>query len=242
MWHTPNQTSAPVPAILFIHGFTGNRVESFRVFVLTARRLAEQGIASLRIDCRGSGDSEGSFEEMSVRSEVRDAEQALTWIRNRQEVDVERVGLLGFSMGGLVCALVLGNDPEIRAAALWSPVGRPRTQIEKRSYPGWESDFSRLGFVTTEGWKLGPQFIEEMNRLDPLAAIRSSRAPLLLVHGDRDESVDVQSTHDYERVLLDCGVRVVKQIMEGADHTYAAVAWQEQLQSFTTDWFVRELI
>lgn len=241
MWHVPDDRAGPVPAVLFMHGFTGNRIEPFRVFVLTARRLAARGIASLRIDCRCSGDSEGNFEDMTITGEVKDAQTALAWLRTHKEVDSDRLGLLGFSMGGMVSALLLNQDPGLRAVTLWSPVGEPRRQLANRAYPEWKDDLTAEGHVTTEAWKLGPAFVEEMSRLDPLEAIRANRAPVLLIHGDQDESVDVQSSHRYQAALQGSGCRVEKVIIPGADHTYTTVAWQECLQSTTVEWFSHEL-
>lgn len=241
MWHVPEGRTGPVPAVLFVHGFTGDRIEPFRVFVLTARRLAEQGIASLRIDCRGSGDSAGNFEDMTVSSELEDVSTALAWLRSRDEVDTGRIGILGFSMGGMVAAFTLGRDPEIRAAALWSPVGEPKVQIAQRAYPGWEADLHSSGVVTTEAWKLGPAFVKEMGRLEPLEAIRGVTCPILLVHGDHDESVNVQSSWLYEEALAGGGADVVVHIVAGADHTYTTVPWQEDLQTTTVAWFSNRL-
>ena len=57
----------PAPVVLMVHGFTGSRDEMAvtgtgeGVFSRSARRMAQQGLASLRIDCRGSGTSEGDF-------------------------------------------------------------------------------------------------------------------------------------------------------------------------------------
>lgn len=241
MFHLPDDRPGPVPVVLFVHGFTGNRIEPFRVFVLTARRLAARGIASLRIDCRGSGDSEGDFQDMSITGEMQDVRTALAWLRQREEVDSDRIGLLGFSMGGMVSALVMSEDPGLGAVTLWSPVGEPQRQLAIRAYPEWEDDLTAEGHVATEAWKLGPAFIQEMSQLDPMAALRAQRAPVLLIHGDQDESVDVRSSDLYEAALQAAGCRVEKVIVAGADHTYTTVDWQETLQSTTVDWFAGNL-
>ena len=62
MLHVPNGRGR-FPGALLLHGFTGTKTESHRMFVKLSRRLAEHGIASLRFDFRGSGDSAGEFEE-----------------------------------------------------------------------------------------------------------------------------------------------------------------------------------
>jgi alpha/beta superfamily hydrolase len=80
------------PAVLMLHGFTGHKVETHRLFVRTARQLAASGLIVLRFDFRGSGDSEGEFEEMTIRGEVEDALNALAFLREQRRVDTIRIG------------------------------------------------------------------------------------------------------------------------------------------------------
>ncbi|MFA0780897.1 MAG: hypothetical protein RJAPGHWK_002418, partial [Candidatus Fervidibacter sp.] len=64
MLHLPDGTSdtgKKVPAVAMCHGFTGNRIEAHRLFVKAARHFVQHGIAVLRFDFRGSGESEGDF-------------------------------------------------------------------------------------------------------------------------------------------------------------------------------------
>jgi uncharacterized protein len=90
------------PAVLMLHGFTGHKVETHRLFVRTARQLAASGLIVLRFDFRGSGDSEGEFEEMTIRGEVEDALNALAFLREQRRVDTARVriGLLDWMFDG----------------------------------------------------------------------------------------------------------------------------------------------
>jgi uncharacterized protein len=122
MLHLPLEVNAPVPAVLILHGFTGQRMEPHRLFVLFSRLLAEHGIASLRFDFRGSGESEGGFDEMTPSREVEDVIAAYQFLRSRPEIDSAKLGLLGLSMGGMVAALSVARpDLEFAALSLWAP-------------------------------------------------------------------------------------------------------------------------
>ena len=55
----------PFPGVLLCHGFTGQRIEAHFIFVKMSRALEQAGIASLRFDFRGSGESEGRFQGSS---------------------------------------------------------------------------------------------------------------------------------------------------------------------------------
>ncbi|MGO4836274.1 alpha/beta hydrolase family protein, partial [Rhizobiaceae sp. 2RAB30] len=123
----PDGVSNP-PVILLLHGFTGSRNELVipsvkeGIFQRAARMWADKGIASLRIDFRGNGESEGKFEDMTLDGQVKDALAALDFLANGNEVDDDRMAVVGWSMGGAVAATVAGRtDYDLRAVALWAP-------------------------------------------------------------------------------------------------------------------------
>lgn len=120
MLHVPTGVRKRRPAVLFFHGFTGNKVEAHRLFVKMARALAQAGIVAFRFDFRGSGDSDGDFSRMTISQELEDAQAALAFLRARREVNPERMGVIGFSMGGLVAAEILGENKSLRAGVLWA--------------------------------------------------------------------------------------------------------------------------
>ena len=66
MLHRP-EGAGPHPAVMILHGFTGQRIEPHRLFVKLARQLVAAGIAALRFDFRGSGESEGVPREAGIR-------------------------------------------------------------------------------------------------------------------------------------------------------------------------------
>src|SRR5260221_3407228 len=67
MLHLPQRTDQEkFPALLFCSGFGGNKSGKYRLFVRMAEQLAKAGVAVLRFDYRGSGDSEGAFEATTV--------------------------------------------------------------------------------------------------------------------------------------------------------------------------------
>src|SRR5690242_21961025 len=106
MVHFPEPpVNGPVPGAVLLHGFTGDRMESHWLFVKCSRALARSGIASLRFDFFGSGESEGEFREATLETEITDAEDAVRFFRHQDGVDRERIGLLGLSLGGAVAAL-----------------------------------------------------------------------------------------------------------------------------------------
>src|SRR5579864_8279648 len=103
--HRPSDAAGrSLPAVVMFHGFTGNRMEAHWIFVKCARNLAQAGIASLRFDFCGSGESDGEFSEVTLRGEIADGRMAVEFLRRQRGIDAQRVGLLGLSLGGTVAA------------------------------------------------------------------------------------------------------------------------------------------
>lgn len=237
MLHMPVRRKGQIPVVVFFHGFTGTKVESHRIFVKMARVLAGVGIAALRFDFRGAGDSEGDFSSMTLSGELKDARAALRFVRTLPQVDKTRIGVLGLSFGGAVAALLLGKDPGILAAALWSPVTRPDDMIRRNTTRVTVRQLKEMGCVDYGGNAVGKAFLEDAPKYQPLKAITKTRASILLVHGDADEKVPVKSSHECEAVLKKAGRTVVKHIVPGADHTYKSLAWETQVIELTLEWF-----
>jgi len=79
-------------------------MESHWIFVKCARALARAGIASLRFDFYGSGESDGEFREVTLQGEIADARAAMDFFRRQKGIDPKRLGLLGLSLGGAIAA------------------------------------------------------------------------------------------------------------------------------------------
>ena len=88
-----------VPAVTMFHGFTGNRMESHWIFVKCSRALAQAGIASLRFDFYGSGESAGDFREVTLRGEIADGRAAVAFLRRQKESTRRGWACWGFLWG-----------------------------------------------------------------------------------------------------------------------------------------------
>ena len=105
------------PAVLFVHPFAEELNRSRRMAALQARAFAHCGIASLRIDLHGCGDSSGDFSDARWETWIADLHGALHWLRERGH---ERITLLGLRLGGLL-ALEVARQPalDIEKLILW---------------------------------------------------------------------------------------------------------------------------
>jgi uncharacterized protein len=226
------------PAVIFLHGFTGDRMESHWIFVKCARALAKAGIASLRFDFYGSGESEGEFREVTLQGEIADARAAIDFLRRYRGIDRNRLGLLGLSLGGAVAASV-APDSHISALVLWAAVARPaelRALTGQVSRPISGSDGAR----DYSGHAVSARFIENVAKVDPLESLASFKNPILIIHPEKDELLSLAHAEGY----YDAVGATIKQkiIISDADHTFSSIAWEEEVIRRSTDWFCIHLL
>lgn len=117
--HLPD-TARPgirLPAVVMSHGMANNRDEADQHSYL-GRRLEAAGYAVLRFDFRGCGVSGAPRGQMYIGSEwPQDLRAAITYLETRPEVDPNRIGAVGSSMGGAVTLFTAAFDQRIRCAA-----------------------------------------------------------------------------------------------------------------------------
>lgn len=210
----PDGIASP-PAILLFHGFTGTRNEEEipstkeGVFSRAARLWAEKGIASLRIDFLGNGDSEGKFEDMTLDGQVKEGLAALDFLVKDGEVDKERIAIVGWSMGGAVATGVAARtEQKLTSVSLWAPGVNMPVAIAMLLGPetmksGLASGDTPLTVKLPWGAdvRLKRDFFQSLYQLDPVAEISRFKGPLLVAVGTEDDIVFPQPASG--QVLLD---------------------------------------
>lgn len=223
MQHTPDATPPDTgwPAVVMVHGFTGSRTESHRLFVLLSRLLAERGFASLRFDCRGSGESQGDFSEMTVTREIEDTRAACEYLRRQPGIDPQRVTLLGFSLGGLVATM---SAPLVSAhrLLLWAPA------LPDAWLPHLRGGVMPPVVTELDGWPVGRAFYQELTRLRPLDVAARWGGVARVLHGDADEVCPPAWGVQYARALSCDAVA-----LPGAGHTFNRLQDTELLYAET---------
>lgn len=225
MFHLP-EGDGPFPTVVMLHGFTGTHIENTRLFVQAARWFAGAGFAVLRMDFYGSGDSDGTFEEMTVQSEVEDAAAMLYWLESQQRVDSNRIAVLGLSMGGAVTALLAGRDPRVKAAVFWNAVGLPDLHF---------GDIPREGpdAGAVDGMRVSEAFLDGFLALDIPGALAGYDGPGLVVRGTAD---DIVFAEEADTIAAALGDRGTLYRIADADHTFNHHTWRANLFARTVEW------
>ncbi len=134
-WFIPAAGDDPGPTVAMVHGWTWNRLGNTKNDLLArisgspvvdllkpARALHEAGYHVLMFDLRNHGRSGSSPVVTFGHDEARDLLGAVNYLKGRQEVDAERIGALGYSMGANAVMFACAKTQEIKAAIAVQPV------------------------------------------------------------------------------------------------------------------------
>ncbi len=110
----------PVAALVLVHAFAEEKRCAHRPFVEMARAASQAGIAVLRFDFRGCGDSEGRFEDATLDQWRADLRAALAFAR--ANLGSQRMGLLGLRLGAALAAELAEEEIALACLVLWEPI------------------------------------------------------------------------------------------------------------------------
>lgn len=237
--HLPlNQKKAP--AVLMCHGLAGNKTGRFRIYVNLAKELAREGIASLRVDFRGCGDSDGEFSEATVNGFVKDAQVSLDHLINHPGIDPKRIGIFGRSFGAAIALMAAHQCKTVKSIVLWAPLYDTEQWQKKWQYFNEEStsDYERELLLSIDGQLGNLKFFDEFFKLDlenDLDFLQN--IPLLHVHGTKDATIDIQHAEKYKQKRKHSHAPTKFIRLDEADHDFAKR--QDQLRAIdeTVKWF-----
>lgn len=119
----------PVAAVLLISGGGAQdrdvTILGHRFFLVLADYLSRRGIAVLRADDRGVGESAGDRSNATSEDFAADAVAGVAFLRDRTEVDPKKVGLIGHSEGGTIAALAAAQSPDVAFIVMLASPGLP---------------------------------------------------------------------------------------------------------------------
>lgn len=124
--------SGPVamPALVVAHGASLG-VRDSRIYAELADTMLSEGVAVLRYDRRGEGDSTGSPDEATLDDLARDLAACVRVLQAHPRIRSDRVGVWGISQGAWLAALAAAEDPSIACVVAVSASGTgPAEQME----------------------------------------------------------------------------------------------------------------
>ena len=126
------QSNAPFPAVLLVGGSGPNdrdeTTAGHKTFLVLSDFLTRRGIAVLRYDKRGIAQSTGNYAAATLEDFAQDAQLVFAYLKSRKEVDTKRLGIIGYSEGGILGALVATRSTDVSWLVL---MGTPVTTGER---------------------------------------------------------------------------------------------------------------
>ena len=204
-------SDAPKAWALFAHCFTCDKdnVAAGRI----SRALARQGVAVLRFDFTGLGESEGDFAATSFSSNIEDLVCAADHLRNHYAAPAV---LIGHSLGG---AAVLAAAPQIREVRAVVTIGAPADPSHVTGLLGDVAPVVEAGEATVSiggrPFRVRRQFLDDIAMQPQSERIATLDAALLVMHAPTDQIVSV----DNARIIFDTARHPKSFItLDGADH------------------------
>ena len=217
-----------LPLVVLCHGFTGNR-QGDGHFAPLAEDLAVHGIATVRLDFAGCGDSTEPYANYTLANMAADVDSVIGYMQ--ATYGTGKTALVGHSMGGRLASLYpqLGQYP-VTALALWSPANGTGLQglefLSIDNFAAVEELAARAdaeGSVAAWGVELSAAYIDGMRDSDPNADLQESGLPVLLTYSGNERILsDTTQTETRAAVeSLPVGQVVLDPFVNG-DHNYTS--------------------
>ena len=217
-----------LPLVVLCHGFTGNR-QGDGHFAPLAEDLAAHGIATVRLDFAGCGDSTEPYANYTLANMAADVDSVIGYMQ--ATYGTGKTALVGHSMGGRLASLYpqLGQYP-VTALALWSPANGTGLQglefLSIDNFAAVEELAARAdaeGSVAAWGVELSAAYIDGMRDSDPNVTLQESGLPVLLTYSGNERILsDTTQTETKAAVeSLPDGQVVLNPFVNG-DHNYTS--------------------
>ncbi|MBI5166224.1 MAG: alpha/beta fold hydrolase [candidate division NC10 bacterium] len=216
-WFIPGSRGGPV--VILAHGLGAGKSD----LVDFAPFLYKGGYNVLLFDFRAHGKSDGSSTSFGYH-EQKDLSAAIDFLKARKDVDPQRIGVLGLSLGGAVAILAAAQLKEIRAVAVEGVYASFPETVTRHLYLAYR--LPKFPFTHLALWTFSLLFKVDIDRISPIESIgRISPRPLFIIAGGKDERMTPEEAW---RLYQAAGEPKELWVVPGAGHLEArAVAGPE---------------
>lgn len=222
------------PLVIICHGFTSNKNQP--LLSTLANYLEDAGIASIRFDFNGHGDSEGRFQDMTVLNEIEDAKHVYEYARDMR--GVTSVSIAGHSQGGVVTSMVAGElgTGNVHCIALMAPAAVLRDDAIRGILQGAVYDSINVPeYVEVRGLRVGRNYIKTAQTLPIYETAANFEGPAFMLHGIADIVVPYTYSLRYQEIFpgSEC------ELLDGFDHGFTQDI--NRAAGIVADYFIQQL-
>jgi cephalosporin-C deacetylase-like acetyl esterase len=223
------------PIVIIIHGFVGAK-EYYPFVNNSIRTFADAGFAVMRMDCRGSGESDLEFKDATIQSESEDVITTINFVKSLEFIDSSEIFLIGISVGCAAILVALKSNPKVKALVFWNPVthfkGDPYIDSAKhRKTVDEEGVFYQKQALTGKEFMASARFFHEMMNLDVVQYYKFVHVQTLFIRGSGDRKERIKWDSQDVRML-----NAKHEVIYHADHNFRDDYSQKKLIDITIDW------
>lgn len=231
-----NKGTGKCPIAILAHGFGGDK--NWQLMKLVSDSLQMHGIASIRFDFNGHGESEGDFKDMTVPNEIEDLKRVVRYALKLDECN-GKIGLLGHSQGGVVVSMTAGEmNNTISAVTLLAPAAVLREDaIRGNTFGVLYNPINPPEYVELPGGrKLGREYILTAFRLPIYETAIRYQGAALLIHGTGDRVAPYSYSERYKNIWKNSELH----LMEGYDHGFSRHI--EEIADLASNFLIKHLL
>jgi len=223
----------PLAYAIFTHCFTCSK--DYHVVSRISHALADRGIAVLRFDFTGLGESEGNFSDTNFSSNLEDLLDAAQFLR-------ENFGppeiLIGHSLGGAAALAAARFIPDCSAVVtIAAPSDTAHlVPVLTKSAPAIETEGEADALVAGRTFRIKRQLLEDLQQHNLLRVIAELGRPLLVLHSPSDRTVHIDNAH---RIFEAAKHPKSFVSIAGADHLLTGRPTGEYVASVISAWVAR---
>ena len=223
------------PVVIMMHGFMGNKDGMMEK--IAADKLASHGIATVKFDFNGHGESEGEFSGMTVPNEIEDAKLVYEYVKSLPFAG--DVALTGYSQGGVVASMTAGDlgAEDVRCVVLLAPAAVLRDDAIRGSTMG--ARYNPLDPPASvqlfPGKNLGREYIRTAFSLPIYETAMKYTGPACIIHGTGDQVVPYTYGERYHYIWPGSELY----ILPAADHGFSKNL--QEAVDLMVDFLVRNL-
>lgn len=185
------------PALVLLHGFTGYKDEEH--IVELAEYLTSFGYVTIRFDCSGFGESEGTIEtDYRLSNYYEDIEAVFNYLKTLDYVEMERLGIWGNSLGGTLAICFASKNPWLK---ILCTVSAPTEFARKDNFERRTKEWQETGFFEKESSRYGHlkipyAFLEDSKKWKAIDCVKNVGIPSLYILGKADQNVLPENTKE----------------------------------------------